>query len=544
MRSTLGLNKVLCLQCLKIFIVVIVFISLATGLRLLDIDNTELIWLTFYPVVIISALCAGVYAGLLATLGACLTVLLLWPLLLKHTVVENNTDIIVLALFVLVCGFISYLAGALNRYKAALERVRQEFNIISKREQFISSIINYMPNMIGYWDRDLRCRFANKAYTEWFHKKPEQIVGMTFRELTGERLFALNEPYIRAVLAGQSQRFERTLQKTDGTAGSILGQYIPDFDVDGTVKGFAIQSSEITDLKETEAQLKMAAYVFDTTMDAVMINDVDGLILSVNPAFSEITGYSSVEVDGQSPELLKTDWHARVFYISMWQELTSRERWRGEVWCRRKDGGLFLARVATNIVRDNHGEVIRYVSVFSDITDLWRKDEYLKHLAFYDALTDLPNRSLMVERLDQKIIHSKREPYQLALMFIDLDGFKQVNDQYGHSIGDELLKVVAARLLVLVRESDTVARLGGDEFIFILDKPTVKTEVEVVANRILSSINDPIELHGHLVEIAMSIGIAMYPADGISSAELIKNADAAMYTAKASGNNNICFFST
>jgi diguanylate cyclase (GGDEF)-like protein/PAS domain S-box-containing protein len=411
--------------------------------------------------------------------------------------------------------------------------------------QHLTSIIDSMPNMIGYWDKDLRCRYANNVYSECFEKQPKHIIGITFQELTGDHLFSLNEPHIRKALAGEPQRFERTLNKANGSIGHIIGHYIPDFDDNGEVQGFAIMASEVTALKEVEESLKLAACVFENTADGVLITDVDGAILSVNPAFIEITGYSAEEVIGQNPRILQSDRHDKSFYAEMWQELKSIGQWNGKIWNRRKDGSLYFERMAIRVVYDEDGQPVRYVSVFSDITDLWRKDEYIKHLAFHDVLTDLPNRAFLMEQLDHKFALAKNEPCNLALMFLDLDGFKPINDRYGHNVGDSVLKEIAKRLQSQLRPSDTVARVGGDEFIFIINNLTEKNEITHVANRFISSINQAIEIHDKIIYVGASIGIAVFPGDGQTSFDLINNADTAMYAAKGSpGKNNVHFFST
>lgn len=539
------MDTVITSQHLKHALAALVLVSLAAGLRLwpLQTFESELAWLTFYPAVIAVALYAGFYTGLLATALACLAVTFLWPLFVTRPFIENRLDLLEMVIFAVICGFVSFLVEAVHRNKKALKQAESEWLASTRREQFIRSIVDGVPNMVGYWDRDLRCRYANHAYHEWFGKSPEEIVGIRFQDLTGEALFALNEPHIRGVLAGEPQRFERTLKKASENVGHIIGHYIPDFDAAGTVKGFSIQASEVTVLKETEAKLELAACVFENTLDGVMITDVDGIILSVNPAFSEITGYGSEEAVGHTPRILHSNRHEQAFYASMWQEIKTRRRWNGEIWNRRKDGNPYLVRMTISMVRVVDGEPVRYVSVFSDITELWRKDEHIKHLAFHDALTGLPNRNLLMDRINQKLIHSKREQCSLALMFLDLDGFKLVNDQFGHKVGDDLLQVVAKRLLALVRKSDTVARVGGDEFIFVLDNPQGKDEIMVVANRVIRSINEPMDILGEVIQIGASVGIAMFPADAGTYVELMKNADAAMYAAKASGRNNIIFFS-
>ena len=188
------------------------------------------------------------------------------------------------------------------------------------------------------------------------------------------------------------------------------------------------------------------------------------------------------------------------------------------------------------------GEPCRYISLFHDVTDVWRKDEHVRHLAFHDALTELPNRSLLTERLERHFAMAEREQRGLAVMFLDLDRFKLVNDTLGHEIGDELLKAVAQKLRALVRQTDTVARLGGDEFVIMLDNPANRDEVANIASRIIATVNDPMELRGKSAQVGTSIGIAMYPNDGHSPADLIKNADTAMYRAKNAGKNTYRFF--
>lgn len=538
-------DKAMAARHLKHFLAALVLVSFAAGLRVwpLQAFGSELAWLTFYPAVVAVALYGGFYAGLLATVLACLAVSWLWPLFVAQPFIEDRFDLLEMVIFAVTCGFIAHLVEAVHGTQKALKQAESVSKASTQREQFIRSIIDGMPNMIGYWDRDLHCRYANHAYHEWFGRKPEEIVGIRFQDLTGEDLFTLNEPHIRAVLAGEPQRFERTLNKVSDSVGHIIGHYIPDFDADGTVRGFAIQASEVTVLKETEARLKLAACVFDNMLDGVLITDTNGIIQSVNPAFIEITGYAAEEAVGHTPRVLQSNRHDLAFYASMWREITTNGRWKGEIWNRRKDGDLYLVRMTISMVRDEEGEPVRYVSVFSDITALWRKDEHIKHLAFHDALTDLPNRNLLMDRIDQKIILSNREPCNLALMFLDLDGFKLVNDRFGHKVGDDLLKVVAKRLLALVRKSDTVARVGGDEFIFILNNPKGIDDITDVANRVVSSINEPVEVLGDVFQIGASVGIAMFPADARTSTDLIKNADTAMYAAKGSGRNTIRFFS-
>jgi diguanylate cyclase (GGDEF)-like protein/PAS domain S-box-containing protein len=413
---------------------------------------------------------------------------------------------------------------------------------VAKSENFLKTITDAMPGLVAYWDMDLRCRFANKPYLEWFGKLPQAVVGATMMELMGERLFALNEPHILGVLRGQPQRFERTLTKADGSLGFTLVNYIPDKDANGTVAGFFVLVSDVTVLKQAEAELKLAASVFENTIEGIFVTDGDGIILSVNPAFTSITGFTSDEAIGRTPRILRSDRHDEAFYATVWQDIAAKGQWQGQIWNRRKDGETFLEWQTITIIPAPEGEPARYISVFNDITELWRKDEYIRHLAFHDALTDLPNRALLIERLNHQTAIAKREQRLLAVMFLDLDRFKFVNDNFGHDVGDDLLKAVAQKLLALVRQSDTVARLGGDEFVIVLNNPESQAEVTHIADRVVTIINEPMEFCGKTAQVGTSIGIAMYPINGDTPAELIKSADTAMYAAKAAGKNTHRFF--
>jgi diguanylate cyclase (GGDEF)-like protein/PAS domain S-box-containing protein len=504
----------------------------------MSVEKTHRPWLN----AVIASPCSKYFFVVLAVVSLIASIEI-WPLSVNHSFIEHGFYFLVMATFAITCPFIAYYIHVTHRIQKALKQAESTSEASLKNEQLIRTIVNSTPNMMGYWDRDLRCRYANNAFSEWFSMPPEDVIGIRFQDLVSEQLYALNEPHLRAVLAGEPQRFERTLNKVDGSVGHIIGNYIPDFEDDGRVRGFSIQASEITVLKEVEAKLKLAACVFENTLDGVLITDIEGTILSVNPRFIEITGYTLEESVGQTPHILHSHRHDQAFYASMWEEIKATGRWHGEIWNRRKDEELYLQRMTISMVRDEAGEPMRYVSVFSDITALWQKDEYIRHLAFHDALTDLPNRTLLMDRISQKILHANREERHFALMFLDLDGFKLVNDQLGHTFGDDLLKDVAKRLLALVRSSDTIARVGGDEFIFLLNNPRGRGEITDVANRIVASINEPIEILGQVVQIGVSLGIATFPADGDSASDLIINADSAMYAAKSFGNNNIRFFS-
>ena len=434
-----------------------------------------------------------------------------------------------------------------NRFETELLNARSRAEasalVLAKSEHFIKTITDAIPSLIAYWDHDLRCRFANKPYLDWFGKPLDAVIGSTMKELLGERMFEINEPFVLGALAGERQQFERTLAAASGDLSYMWTNYIPEVDATGAVVGFFVLDSDVTPLKEAEVELKLAASVFQNTTECIVVTDADGSMLSVNPAYTEITGYSSKEAIGQSPRLIKSDRHDPAFYAALWQSITSEGRWEGEIWNRKKSGEVFLIWQTITKIQDSVDEPVRYIAVFHDVTDLWQKNERTRHLAFHDALTDLPNRSLLMERLHQLIAMTEREQRNVAVMFLDLDRFKLVNDTLGHPVGDDLLKAIAQKLRGQVRQSDMVARLGGDEFVVLLDNPANHDEVAQIAGRIVTILGDPVVIRGKVAQVGASIGIAMHPIDGDSPEQLVKNADIALYAAKAAGKNTYRFFS-
>ena len=428
------------------------------------------------------------------------------------------------------------------RLQNAMKETEAANQSLAHSERFIRAITDAMPSLVAYWDHKLHCKFANQAYLDWWGISAQALQATSLQKLMGASLFSVNEPVICAALAGEEQHFERYLTKPDGSVGHVLAHYVPDRDASGQVVGFIIIVTDINAHKLAEAELKLAANVYQNTAEGIMVTDRNGIILSVNPAFTQITGYPAEEAVGQSPRLLRSDRHDLAFHASVWQEIAGEGRWQGEIWNRRKDGGVFLEwQTITRITGANEADT-RYVSVFHDITDTWQINEDNRQLAFHDALTKLPNRALLMERLSRRILSAAREPRVMAVMFLDLDRFKVVNDTLGHAVGDELLIAVAGKLQALVRQSDTVARLGGDEFVIKLDNPANQDEVRHIADRVIAVINEPIEIGDHTVHVGASVGIAIFPSDGATAAELLKSADAAMYGAKRAGKNRYQFF--
>ena len=286
----------------------------------------------------------------------------------------------------------------------------------------------------------------------------------------------------------------------------------------------------------------LAASVFAHTSVGVLVADESNIIVSVNRAFTDITGYTAAEAVGNKPNLLRSHHHDDAFYRGLWDTLKASGRWQGEIWNRRKNGEIYVEWLTINHVAATEVGPAHYVAAFIDITDLRHKDERIHHLAFHDALTGLPNRFLLQDRLLHAIERSRREDFHLAVLFIDLDGFKGVNDALGHRIGDQLLIDVAERIKSCLRDMDTVARIGGDEFVVLLeDLETADLSARVAAN-IVARLAAPTTILGHAIRTGASIGIALHPDDGCTPAELIEHADAAMYQAKAAGRSAYRFF--
>ncbi|CAG0123823.1 putative signaling protein [Rhodocyclaceae bacterium] len=301
---------------------------------------------------------------------------------------------------------------------------------------------------------------------------------------------------------------------------------------------------EIADHKVAKAEVLLAQTVYQSMTQGVMVTDSKRNIISVNPAFIKITGFGSAEVIGRKPGFNRSGYHDAAFYSEMWQAISEDGHWEGEIWDRRKDGESFPQWLAISVVRDEQGAVLHYIGVFSDITEQKKSQEKIHYQANYDELTHLPNRRLFYDRMEQDIRKAHRDSTQIALLFIDLDNFKEINDTLGHEQGDQLLRETAQRLRACVRETDTVARLGGDEFTVILPDVQTSSEVEGVAQKIIQSLILPFTLGDNKGYVSASVGITIYPLDGDNYKTLLKNADQAMYEAKRLGKNRFSYFTS
>ncbi len=303
--------------------------------------------------------------------------------------------------------------------------------------------------------------------------------------------------------------------------------------------------TDITEQKRSQESMLQAASVFEHANEGIMITDPNGTIMNANSAFSRITGYSNHEVIGKNPRIFSSGHHDKAYFEEMWKSLHEKGSWTNEVWNRRKSGEVFAAIQTVSAIKDQQDQVIRYVSLFSDITALKEQQRQLEQIAHYDALTGLPNRVLLSDRLHQAIAHAKRYNSLIAVAFFDLDGFKEVNDQHGHSTGDQLLVKLAKRAKRALRGGDSLARLGGDEFVAVLQDLGEFEDSVPVLDRLLRAISEPVYVQGTELQISASLGVTFYPQEeNIDADQLIRQADQAMYIAKQSGKNRYHIFDT
>ncbi|MBE9532887.1 MAG: EAL domain-containing protein, partial [Proteobacteria bacterium] len=317
-----------------------------------------------------------------------------------------------------------------------------------------------------------------------------------------------------------------------------------EFDTKGKPLKLRGTVQDITARKITEEQLRLSSRVFSETNEGIIITDAKNNIIDVNPAFCEITGYSREEAINQNPRFLNSEKQSPAFFSEMWQTLDKLGHWQGEIWNRKKEGALYAELLSISTISDEHGNILHYVGIFTDITHSKKQQESLEQMAHYDVLTQLPNRALLTDRFTQALAHSKRKKTQLAVCFLDLDNFKPVNDLHGHETGDKLLIEVARRIKSIIRDEDTVSRQGGDEFALLLGDIESFSQCEQMLKRIIKSLAQPYVIDENSLSISASIGVSLYPMDDADLDTLMRHADQAMYQAKQAGRNRYHLFNT
>ncbi|MFI3154785.1 MAG: EAL domain-containing protein [Methylococcaceae bacterium] len=437
------------------------------------------------------------------------------------------------------------LGKALLKQRLITEKEAAELEK-SKTEAFYRSLIE--QTHVVAWEY-----LPDSGRFSYVSAQAEKLTGHSLEEWTSEGFWEARlyrEDYAKVITFCSSKThsqeepgLEFQLLKKDGSE-LWLRQIVSVVEIDAehccVLRGFLI---DITESKQAMEKLRLAELVFDTIHEGIMITDADNCIEVVNPAFTKITGYSFDEVRGQNPRMLSFGLHNAGFYDRLWQSLNDHGHWEGELWNRHKNGMMYAESSSISCIYDDVGKIKQHIAVFGDVTEKKLAEEKIHYQANYDPLTDLPNRQLFQDRLHSAVALAKRNNTQLALLFIDLDRFKEVNDSSGHAAGDRLLIQVAQRLNQCTRESDTLARLGGDEFIVILNNLSNNYDAEDIVRTMLGLLEQPFSLgDGMNAAISASIGIALYPVDGENDVTLIQNADAAMYRVKETGRNGFEFF--
>lgn len=432
-------------------------------------------------------------------------------------------------------------AGQVVNYVGVLRdisRLRADEATIRK----LSLAVEQSPTSIVITSTAPTIEYANPQFFRTTGYTPEEVLGANPRVLqSGQTPSATYQAMWAALVASHVWQGEFVNRRKDGSLYVEQTTVAPLTDAGGQTTHYLGIKQDITAHKEAEKALRLAASVMEHTHDGVMVCDAQQCIIDVNPAFTRISGYTREQALGQRPGMLSSGRRNTEQSRLMWLALLQVGHWQGEFWNRRSDGSLYAAASTINAVSDESGQVTHYINVFSDITERKHHQEHLERQAHFDPLTRLPNRALLPDRLAQAMARACSEQHGLAVCFLDLDGFKAVNDTHGHEAGDELLVIVAQRLQAHIRTGDTAARLGGDEFVVLLCDLRDLHECEQMAQRLLRAICEPMVVEGHTVQVGASMGIALYPQHGSQAEQLLRLADQAMYQAKQSGRNRCIF---
>jgi diguanylate cyclase (GGDEF)-like protein/PAS domain S-box-containing protein len=429
--------------------------------------------------------------------------------------------------------------------EAELQAQRQQLQEAKDRLDLAMQIAR-----MGLWNWDLRTGMVqgDDTLAQIFGDLPADAGPVPIAEWRSrthpEDLIALDPPLI-ACLKGETEQFEvaQRIRHRDGRwVWGLWRGRVTERDDQG--RGVALMGSfhDISERREAHERLQLAASVFTHAREGITITDTRGTIIDVNDTFTRITGYSREEAIGNNPRMLQSGRQGPEFYAAMWKSLAEQGHFTGEVWNRRKNGELFAEIITISAVRNPLGATTHYVALFTDITSIKENERKLERIAHYDALTGLPNRVLLSDRLQQAMARCQRKGHCLAVAFIDLDGFKAVNDLHGHEQGDDLLVALAQRLQASLREGDTLSRMGGDEFVAVLSDLEHLYDCHPVLDRMLRAAADPVRLGDRLFQLSASIGVTLFPTDGVGPDLLIRHADQAMYQAKQAGKNRYHLF--
>ncbi len=420
----------------------------------------------------------------------------------------------------------------ITEHKRAQQEIKLK-NTILQTQQEVS------PDAILVVDENAHIISYNQQFIDLWQLSPQLVSERLDAPVLQTVVEQVAEPeaFLARVQYLYEHRDDKSHEEIQLKDGRIFDRYsAPATGADGRYYGRVWYFRDITERKRAEEDLRIIAGVFDNSQEGIVITDANNVFLNVNPAFTKITGYTLEEVIGKDPKMLSSGRQQdKTYYAKMWQALKQKRAWRGEIWNRRKSGEVFAELLSIAAICDDDGRVRRYVGVFSDISYLKAHEAELSQVAYYDALTGIPNRRLLADRMDQAIARAQRSGRMLFVCYLDLDGFKQVNDRCGHEAGDQLLVEVSRRLQEALRAGDTLARLGGDEFVVLFNDLAGERECCQILDRILEIIALPIVIGSHEVAVSASIGVSFHTSANEDGDTLLRQADQAMYVAKQTG---------
>ena len=434
-----------------------------------------------------------------------------------------------------------------ERKKTEVAKQKAEYQLVSLNRNFITLLEN-STDFIYYKDIESRFQFCSQTLAQITgHERWQDMIGKNdFEVFPSDTAKIYHEEEIDIFQQGISLLNQvNPYYDEEGKQNWVSTNKWPIFDDNRkTVIGLFGISRDVTAQYENQQRTKLAASVFSHARESIAITDDKGIIIDVNDALMTTTGYHREELIGQNPRILQSGRQSPEFYMEMWKALLEEGHWSGELWNRRKNGEVYAEIKTISAIRNEQGTTTHYVALGNDITPLKKYQEQLEHIAHFDVLTHLPNRSLLADRLSQAMLQCTRHEQSLAVVFLDLDGFKQVNDMYGHDVGDELLIALSLRMKEALREGDTLARIGGDEFVAVLVDLTTVEDCEPVLERLLLATSKSIAINDIVLNISASIGVTLYPQDNVDADLLMRHADQAMYKAKQLGKNCYHIFDT
>jgi diguanylate cyclase (GGDEF)-like protein/PAS domain S-box-containing protein len=460
-----------------------------------------------------------------------------WPLCCLHLHTEQP-DFFSEPLLPLMRTMGSSLSFALQNYAREKSRHTAQQQLRDSEARYRLLIQHFPDGAVALFDHNMRYQIADGKGLARLGIRPRECLDRSIQDVLTPELYRALEPHYRRALAGRNS--DATLNAC-GRHWEI--QISPVRDSGEEIVGGLMVAQDLTEKKRSEQMIRLTSEAFQGIADAVVIMDGQLSILFVNKAYTTITGHASEDVLGTKPQILTAEYHEPSFFANLWAQVQSTGAWQGEVWDTRKGGERYPIFLKISAVKDHEDNVTNYIGAFNDISQAKEYEAQLQHLAHHDALTGLPNRSLLSSRTKVAIAQARRHSGHLALLFLDLDRFKRINDSLGHAIGDKLLKLVAERLQQVVREADTVSRHGGDEFLVLLNEVSEPEAAARVAEKIMRAIAQPYVVDDHELVTGASVGIAIYPDDGRDMGELLRNADAAMYSAKQLGGSRFEYYS-